>query len=256
MKIGAQLYTLREHTKTRDDFARTLDQVAAMGYEGVQLSAVGCMNGEAPEVSAEDARRLLDERGLICAATHRGFEALEEKKEEELSFHQALGCSFTAIGSAPGWAMKAGEGAREFLSRYLPIVDWFKERGLDVGYHNHAWEFQRGEGGRFFDVLVEHGPQLMIEMDTYWVHYGGMEVVPQIERLSGRLPVVHLKDLSPFGWTVNYAPIGEGNLDWPRILPALELAGTEWLLVELDECPRDPFDCLKVSAEYLKSSLA
>ncbi|MBX3112432.1 MAG: hypothetical protein KF857_10525, partial [Fimbriimonadaceae bacterium] len=61
--------------------------------------------------------------------------------------------------------------------------------------------------------------------------------------------------MAPFGWKVTYAPVGEGNLDWDTILPALVAAGTEWLLVELDECPRDPFDSLSSSLAFLRSRI-
>ena len=39
-KIAAQLYTVRDFTKTAKDFAQTCKRIRKMGYEGVQLSAV------------------------------------------------------------------------------------------------------------------------------------------------------------------------------------------------------------------------
>ena len=39
--IAAQLYTLREFTKTPPDIAATLKRVRKIGYESVQLSALG-----------------------------------------------------------------------------------------------------------------------------------------------------------------------------------------------------------------------
>ena len=38
MKIGAQLYTVREHTQNLKDFAETLKKVAEIGYTTVQVS--------------------------------------------------------------------------------------------------------------------------------------------------------------------------------------------------------------------------
>ena len=40
IKIGAQLYTLRDYCQTTDGFADTLARVADMGYTTVQMS--GC----------------------------------------------------------------------------------------------------------------------------------------------------------------------------------------------------------------------
>ena len=43
-------------------------------------------------------------------------------------------------------------------------------------------------------------------------------------------------------------------MDFEKICAAAVEAGAEYALVEQDECfERDPFDCLKMSLDYLKS---
>ena len=49
--------------------------------------------------------------------------------------------------------------------------------------------------------------------------------------------------------------IGRGSLNWRRILTSAENADTEWLIVEQDDCPGDPFDSIKISYDYLQSLL-
>ncbi|MBS1709458.1 MAG: sugar phosphate isomerase/epimerase [Armatimonadetes bacterium] len=253
MKIGAQLYTVREFTKTREDFLRTLDRVAAMGFAGVQCSAVGAFDAD---LTAEDAGRAMAERGLACAATHRPWEKLRNETQAEIEFHQALGCTYTAIGSPPESARTVGPtGYAAFLDDYRQVHDKLATAGINLGYHNHALEFERFADGRPWDTLVA-ASWLPMELDTYWVHAAGATVVTEIDRLHGRLPVVHVKDMAAFGWKVSYAPVGEGNLDWASILPAFQAAGTEWLLVELDECPRVPFDCLWSSFKFLSTAIS
>ena len=41
MKIGAQLYTVRDYTQTEIDFAKTIKRIATIGYKQVQISAIG-----------------------------------------------------------------------------------------------------------------------------------------------------------------------------------------------------------------------
>ena len=257
MKIGAQLYTVRDLTKTRDGLVKVLDAVAKIGYEGVQLSAVGCMNGDNPEVTTQDAANLLQERNLICAATHRSWEQLSQNTAEEVNFHKTLHCTYTAIGVPPKSASEGGlPGYQTWLKEAQATAKQLNVAGIEFGYHNHALEFERMDNGRRpYDVLIEEAPWLMLELDTYWVHVAGLEVTPLVEKLFNRLPVVHVKDVAPFGWELDYAPVGEGNLDWPTILPALKKAGTQWLLVEQDDCRRDPLDCLKSSHDYLRKNL-
>src|SRR5438874_6455383 len=78
--LGAQLYTLREFLKTPDDIARTLAQVAALGYRAVQLSALGPI--ETPRL-----KQLLDDHGLTVAATHVGYERLQGDLEGVVEEH-------------------------------------------------------------------------------------------------------------------------------------------------------------------------
>lgn len=97
-KLAVQLYTVREFTKTAAGFADTLARIQKIGYPAVQLSAVGCMNGETPEVSAVQARKMLDDHGLKCVATHSGWEQLAGRTEQEIECLNTLGCNYTAIG--------------------------------------------------------------------------------------------------------------------------------------------------------------
>ena len=52
---------------------------------------------------------------------------------------------------------------------------------------------------------------------------------------------------------IRMAPVGKGNLAWHKILPALRTAGTQWGIVEQDDCyGEDPFECLRQSLQYLQ----
>ena len=251
-KLAAQLYTLRDHTKTAHDFDNALGICHEIGYAAVQLSAVGCMNGESPEVDAKTARTMLDHNGLKICATHRPWEALRDRTDAEIEFHQILGCDYVAIGGI--WPKDYSEFSR-FVEESRPVIARLKAAGIRFGYHNHSHEFVRNlaTGKTWYDVLIdEGGPDLMLEVDTYWVQHAGIDPVRFLERCAGRIPVIHVKDkeVVPGDGPV-MAPIGEGNLDWPAIIEVCEKGGTEWYTVEQDTCRRDPFDCLRSSFDYL-----
>lgn len=260
MQIAAQLYTLRELTKTREGFIDCLDKLSEMGYAGVQISAVGCMDGDSPEVKAEEAGRLLAERGLVCCATHRPLTNLLEKADEEEAFHEALACSYTAIGSpGPGIDIKSADDWSQLSQKLSQASATFEPLGIAIGYHNHAMEWQRlgpDQVHPFEILLAETSPLVEFELDTYWAALAGQDPARLIERLAGRISMVHVKDLLPVEWSVTYAPVGEGNLNWDSILSACAESGTEWLIVEQDTCLRDPFDCLESSLRFLDEWLA
>jgi len=255
-KLAVQMYTVREQTKTEKDLAETLEKIAKIGYTAVQLSAVGAMNGEAPLVSATLARKLLDDNGLRCIATHRDWTALTKKTESEIEFHQKLGCDYVAIGSIPGEYAHGGvDGYRQWAMEAIELSHRLAIGGISFGYHNHAFEFEKVGAKRMslFDELAKaSGPTVFLELDIYWAQDAGLDPVKLIRQHPGRLPVVHLKDKEVIAGNSVMAPVGEGNLDWSRIIPALKTAGTEWYCVEQDECFRDPFDCLKSSYNYLR----
>jgi sugar phosphate isomerase/epimerase len=257
-QLAAQLYTVRDFTKTAADFQRTLEKIREIGYPAVQISAVGAMAGETPPVSAAEARQMLDDLGLKCIATHRAWESLSGDIEREIAFHQALGCDFAAIGGLPGEYQALGtNGYAAFVRDAAPVIETLKASGIRFGYHNHAFEFARPtpDSAALYDTFIEQGgSDFCLEIDVYWAAHAGLNPERLMERCRGRVPVIHVKDKEMIGHEAVMAPVGEGNLDWPHLLPACAAAGVEWYAVEQDECRRDPFDCLRSSFEYLSRS--
>ena len=69
--------------------------------------------------------------------------------------------------------------------------------------------------------------------------------------MAGRIPCIHLKD---YAYDQVMAPVGEGNINFDRVFEKAEAGGTQYMLVEQDNCNgEDPFDCLRRSYEYLKA---
>ena len=258
-KLAVQMYTIRDFTKTATGLAESLEKIAKIGYPAVQLSAVGAMS--APEgaegvVDAAAARKMLDDNGLACIATHRSWDSLMHHTDEEIEFHKTLGCDFTAIGGIPNeYGAEGGDGYRRFVGDAAPTIAKLKAAGIRFGHHNHAHEFQRvtpTEPYTLWDILIdEGGPDYFLEVDLYWAWHAGVDPAALMRRCAGRTPVIHLKDREVVKEGPVIAAIGEGNLPWDSILAACRDAGTEWYAIEQDTCRRDPFDCLRSSFEYL-----
>ena len=253
MKYAAQLYTVRDSVKTGPGLHEALKKIADMGYAGVQVSAVEAFLAE---VSAEQLRSWLDDLGLKCCATHRPWDHLLNQLDEEIAIHKTIGCKVIGIGMGPKACFDGGPAEwRKWLVIVDGLVKKLAEHDLTFAYHNHAIEFEKKNGERAIDILAaESNDSMQFIMDTYWVVHSGADCVDWIQQLRGRLNVVHLKDKAVVGWDVRYAPVGEGNMPWHSILPALEDAGCKWGVVEQDECyGEDPFKCLEQSLKYLRS---
>ena len=249
MVVGAQSYTVRAFMQTERDIRRSLQMIARVGYSTVQISGVG-------PIAPERLRALCDEAGLRVVLTHISEQRILEDTDAVIREHSVLGCRYIGLGSMPErYRTNAVEWLGYFAEDFLPAARKIRDAGMRFMYHNHSFEFTRLPDGRtLLDMLLDaFAPDLMgITLDTYWVHAAGYDVCQTIERLSGRLPCVHLKDMVMEGTSCRMAPVGEGNLDFEGILRTLaRLGDTQYLLVEQDTCDESPFVCLRKSYDNL-----
>ena len=244
MKIGAQLYTVRNFCKTKEDFGETLQKIADIGYQTVQVS--GTCEYEPKWLGDE-----LKKNGLKCVLTHISKEKLLENPEQVALDHQIFDCNYVGLGSFP--FQEPEKNLEEFLNIFTPVADAIKQQGKYFMYHNHAREFQKIGGKTVMEHLAEGLPANMMgfTLDTYWVQFAGADPADWIEKLSGRVPCIHLKDQT---FDQKMAVVGEGNINFDRVFKAAQQAGTQYMLVEQDDCNgENPFTCLKRSYEFLKS---
>jgi len=245
--LGAQLFTLRDHTKTLDEIRRTIDRVRKMGYVAVQASALG-------PIEPTELASICSAAGVQIVATHINYQRICDEVQAVIDEHQLWGCRHVAIGGLPQefrnregfsrFAVEASEAAR-------PLID----AGLTFSYHNHSFELERFEGRTGLDILCdESDPEVFsFEIDTYWIQHGGANPVTWLDKLADRMHIVHLKDLAMDGAQQLFAEVGEGNLEWGPILAAGKRAQIEWYLIEQDQCQRDPFESLELSLRNLRA---
>ncbi len=245
MILGAQLYTVSSFCKDLDSFSETLKKIADIGYTTIQASGV-C------DYEPEWLRDELNKNGLKCVLTHKSIEALQDAKKicEE---HRVFGCKNIGLGFYGYNGDEERWTYENFKKTFLPIARTIKENGGYFMYHNHEQEFMKIDGKTVLQKIAEDFPadELGFTLDTYWVQAGGANPADYLEMLSGRVPCIHLKD---FAYGKKMAVVGEGNINFEKVVAAAEKAGTEYLLVEQDDCyGEDPFECLKRSFNYLKA---
>lgn len=248
MKIGAQFYTLRDFCKNLDDFAETLKKVADIGYKTVQISST-C------DFEAEWLKNQLKINGLSCVITHTQPDKLLSDIKRVAKEHTVFGCNNIGLSFYPfgNEEKELKEIYDTFVKTYKPVAQVLKNEGKYFMYHNHAAEFRKLDGKTVFKRLSEDfsPDELGFILDTYWIQVGGGDPSFWLENLKGRVPCIHLKDCA---YGQKMAVIGEGNINFDRVFEKAEYAGTEYMLVEQDDCyGEDPFECLKRSYNYLKS---
>jgi sugar phosphate isomerase/epimerase len=249
-QIALQLYTLRDFLTTPKDIAETLKKVRAIGYETVQVSGMG-------PISEEELVSICNGEGLVICATHEPGDTILNNPQAVIDRLGKLGCVHTAY-PYPGGVDFADPASVEKLVRGLDASGAaLSKAGYNLAYHNHAHEFARVGDKTILEHIYESTDprNLISELDTYWVQYGGANPEEWCRKMAGRMGVLHCKDYTiaspdkPF-----FAEVGSGNLNWSGIVTAAEEGGCQWFVVEQDSCPGDPFVSVKKSFDFLKSN--
>jgi sugar phosphate isomerase/epimerase len=250
--LGAQLYTVREFCKTIEGVAETAEKIRKIGYTAVQISGFG------KDLDPREIGRIMKDNGLTVAGTHMGWDRFTGELDAVIEEHKLWDCHHPAIGSLDRKFVTA-EGVAEFRAELVPVAEKLAQHGMTFSYHNHNHEFVRFGDKPWLELLYEgiEAKYLKAEIDTYWVTAGGGDPAAWIRKYPGRQPLVHFKDMAIFGVKEReqrFAPIGEGNLNWPEIIKAVREVDAEFVLVEQDNCyGMDQFEALAISYRNLKA---
>jgi sugar phosphate isomerase/epimerase len=239
--VALQPYTVRDEMS--NDYFGTLTKVAEVGYQGVELSPP-------PEgISIADLKNHLSSIGLRVIGAHASLEQLTGGFAGLVDYLHDVGGKYVGLSQRYASRQEVLESANLFNR----IGEHCHKEGIQFLYHNHNWEFTRYDGEYAYDTLLrETDPELVkMELDTYWVKRGGEDPADYLNRLHGRCPLLHIKDVEDSEEQF-FAEIGEGTLDWDAIFRAAEAAGTEWLVVEQDRSRRPIFESIAISFRNLQ----
>ena len=241
MKIGAQMYTVREHTQTAKDFENTIKKLAAIGYDCVQVSGIG-------PIPAREVADICKASNMEIIITHTNPDRVKDETNTVIDEHRIMGASYIGIGGMPGCYTRNTEGVSQFIADFTPVVEKIHACGMMFMYHNHAYEFEKYGQKLMIQHLIDELPLAGFTIDTYWVQAGGADPCAWIKALKGRVDVLHIKDMAWANEQQLMAEVMEGNLNWDGIFAASREAGVKYAMVEQDDCyGHDPFDCLKKS---------
>ena len=254
---GLALYTVRDDMGK--DAKATLKAVADAGYKYVE--AAGYENGKFYGMSPKEFKEELKKNGLVPISTHQGTATLENI-DAQIADVKAVGFKYFVIPVPPMGLFKYDAatqtlgmtGGAENLANILNTMgEKCKKAGLKLLYHNHNFEFAKDDDGNvIYDYLLEHcGPKnVNFQMDLYWVTKADADPVAYFEKYPGRFKIWHVKDMDDQG---RFAPVGNGHIDFARILANKKLSGMKYYMVEQDMTfDMPPLEAIKVSHKGLK----
>ncbi len=255
---GLALYTLRNDMEK--DAKATLQAVADTGYKYIE--AAGYNDGKYYNMSPAEFKKLLKELGLKPVSTHQAAVTIDNA-DAMMADAKAAGFTYFVLPIPPmglfvhdrATGAMSMKGGNENLARIVNILgEKSKKAGLKLLYHNHDFEFMKDVDGIVpIDYLLENTDPAAVnfQMDLYWVTKAGADPVAYFEKYPGRFKLWHVKDMDDQG---RFAPVGNGSIDFARIVEHKKLSGMKYYMVEQDQTYDGlaPLEAIRISHDALQ----
>ncbi|MFN7541585.1 MAG: sugar phosphate isomerase/epimerase family protein [Acidobacteriota bacterium] len=164
------------------------------------------------------------------------------------------------------------EGFKELASRWLPILNFADEHGVDLAYELHPGE-DLYDGATFEMFLAATGnhPRVHINYDPSHFILQCLDYVGFIDAYASRIKAFHVKDAEYrpsakagvyggyLGWTERpgrFRSLGDGQVDFKQVFSRLTAAGyCSWAVLEWECCFKDSVQGAAEGAPFITSHL-
>jgi sugar phosphate isomerase/epimerase len=245
MPIGCQTYPLRE--SIGKDFEGTLHQIAGAGFQMIEMCSptgyAGAGFGSLANIKPAEIRRMIHDAGLGCISSHFGFKELRDQLDDRIAFAKELGLTqmiCATLGVPEDAPMSAWLKAFDEMNR---IGAQTRKAGLQLGFHNHQFEFREIDGVLVYDELMKRLEPELIKMQFQDAIPPQYDPVAILAKYPGRFISLHLSDWSAERKAVS---IGTGTIDMKKLFVAAKAGGIENYFVEMD------WDLMQASVPYLR----
>jgi sugar phosphate isomerase/epimerase len=201
--------------------------VADIGYRQVELAGFG-------DLGPAGFKAVLQQHGIAAIGAHTGIEALSGDTGPLVEQAKLFGYRYVTV-SYLDESHRSPEGYRRAAAVLSDAAARLGDQGLTVCYHNHAFEFDKlADGSTGYEILMsETSAAVGFELDIMWAVWGGHDPAALIGRLSGRVPLLHVKDTQGQG-KQQFTEVGTGIVPLGACLAAAAKAGCRHLIVEQD----------------------
>jgi sugar phosphate isomerase/epimerase len=260
-QMGLQMYTVRD--PMAQDPIGTLKRIAALGYRNLETYGFDPGALKYYGMPAAEFRRVLDDIGLTTTTGHYDLHAFVARPIADMTAYidRAIEGAQSLNQQYITWAWldpqsRSLESFKVVAERLNLIGAQVAKAGLKVAYHNHDFEFIPHEGKIGYDIIMrETDPALVkLQLDLFWVAHSSARSAHELFALQpGRFVMWHVKDMDS---QKRYTELGNGSIDFTRIMPDAQLAGLENYFVEQgDNFAVSPMQSIETSARYVKRHL-
>jgi sugar phosphate isomerase/epimerase len=244
--IGCQIFPVRKQLVK--DFDGTLRELYTAGYRVIEFcSPPGFVTMDmAPLVSmrASEIRQRVEAAGLRVVSCHYQFRELKENTGERIAFAQELGLGQMIVATYGVPANRTLDDWRRAADDTNKLGEQTRKGGMQLGFHNHLFEFQQIGGVLIFEELMKEWDRELVK-SQFQVNLLslGLDPVDFLLKYRGRFLSMHLQDWSTAAG--KEVAIGQGAIDWKKLFAAAKKSGVRNYFVEMD------MEALKASYPYL-----
>lgn len=248
LPIGCQTWPVRQ--VIGKDLDGTLHKLAGMGFQAIELCSppgyetVGF--GPLAKIPGSELRAKIHAAGLACESCHFGFPELKDHLDERIAWAKEIGLHQMIISTF--WLPKEAKMSdwMAAVERANKIGESTRAAGIQLGFHNHDFEFHKIDGELIYDKLMDAFDPALVKMQFQLSVIGlGYDAADYFEKYPGRYISMHLQDWSPT--EKKEVALGQGVVHWNRVFAAAQKAGVKNYFVELEGAD------LGASVPFLKS---
>lgn len=247
--IGVQLYSVREDLES--DLEGTIKEISKIGY--TEVETFGYNNGKFFDLSPKEFKKILKDYELKTPSGHYAFPFKTHDISKPLG-DEAKKIVDTAASMGQKYAIfpwvdpkdRSAENLKKIIDMLNKASEYAKNLNVSVGYHNHDFEFTTKEDGIiWFDHLAKDlTPDVVFELDIYWVNKAKQNVIDLFKRHTGRFPLLHMKDMADSDERETIE-VGDGMIDFDDIIKNKRTGGCKYYIVELEHYRTTPLKGLR-----------
>jgi sugar phosphate isomerase/epimerase len=251
--IGIQLYTVRDILKDNTKVAETIKQLTEWGY--TEFETFGYSNGNLFGMTSKEFNDYVKSLGARVTSGHYGIDVIRGDWAKAVADAKEAGQEYMVLP----WVVEAdrnADGYKKIIEDVNKAAEVTKAAGLQMQYHNHAFEFDKVGDKTAFELLLDgFDPNLVtIELDLYWTIRAGQDPKQLFAKYPGRFQQWHVKDMDKTAPEKN-ADVGTGSINFTELFALAGQAGMKHWYVEHDTFPVDPMSSAKNDIDYLKTAI-
>ncbi len=261
-KMGLQLFTIR--APMAEDPKKVLKTIAGFGYQDTETYGYDGPSKSFYGMPATDFKKVLEDNSLESTSGHYDFIKYFNSSSDELMRYtdQSIEGANALEQKYITWPWLDPESRSiesfKILAEKLNLIgERVNKAGFGFAYHNHDFEFIDHNGEIGYDIILKNtDPEFVkLQIDLYWVVRNSPRTPNELFlEAPGRFVMWHIKDMDKI--SRDYTEMGNGSIDYTKILPDASLSGMEYYYLEQGgNFAQNPIRSVQESADYFKKNL-